>query len=120
MKDDWTLFKKTFTQKQEDALYQFFIDHSRIQKNGYYGIMFYIKDIDDFWRRVYARYTGDYKRYDILEKEYRRQQLAVHYFKKIAYRRSKACDQIDKNGTVYSKIMLFLYRKSRDYIDNYK
>ncbi len=66
---NWIYFKNTFNTDQKGAIWQYFIDHSVIQPNGYYGIMFYIKDLDDFWKRVYDRYTGDFKRYDISEKK---------------------------------------------------
>lgn len=67
MKEEWYHFKKTFTQEQEDVLWQYFIDHSKIQPNGYLGIMFYIKDIDDFWRRLFARKNG-FARYEKVDK----------------------------------------------------
>ena len=77
MKDDWNTLKKTFTKAQEDALWQYFIDHSKIQPNGYFGILFYVKNVDDFWRRLFYRSSGEYIRYDIEEKErYQSQQIA--------------------------------------------
>lgn len=44
------------------------IDHSQIQPNGYFGILFYVKNVDDFWKRLFYRYSGEYIRYDIEEK----------------------------------------------------
>jgi hypothetical protein len=66
--NEWKDFKKSFTQRQEDSFWQYFIDHSTVEANGYYKILFHVKDIDDFWRRLYARYTGEFKRYDKLER----------------------------------------------------
>lgn len=68
MKEDWTDFKKTFTQDQEDAIWQFLIDHSQVQKNGYLGIQLYVRDVDDLWKRIYARKTGNFKRYEAQDK----------------------------------------------------
>lgn len=81
MKDDWITLKKTFTQAQEDALWQYFIDHSQIQPNGYLGIQFYIKNVDDFWRRLYYRYSGEYIRYDIEEKERHQDEQLARFLK---------------------------------------
>ncbi len=113
---DWIDFKKSFTQKQEDALWQYFIDHSQIQSNGFYGIMFYIRDIDDFWKRLFARYNGDYARYDKLEKQHRNEMLFVHITHKKADRNGKISSKIDEGNNLYKKMILWIYRKSRDYL----
>lgn len=68
---DWITFKRSFSKEQEDGIWQYIIDHSKVQPNGYLGIQFYVKDLDDFWRRVYARARGDFARYDKLEKEHK-------------------------------------------------
>lgn len=60
---EWFDFKKTFTKEQEDAIWQYFIDHSAVQPNGNFRIYFHVKDVDDFWYRVFGRYTGDFVRY---------------------------------------------------------
>jgi hypothetical protein len=112
--NDWTHLKKSFTQNQEDAIWQYFIDHSKIQPNGYLGIMFYVKDVDDFWKRVYARYTGDFKRYDKLEKQMRQDSIAFSIMKADSRRKSKVTDRIDSDGTLKEKMILWLYRKTRD------
>lgn len=53
------------------------MDHSRIQPNGYYGIMFYIKNMDDFWKRLYSRSTWEFTRSDVqVKKENMEKQLA--------------------------------------------
>lgn len=111
---DWTQFKKSFTQEQEDALWQYFIDHSRLQKNGYLGIMFYITDIDDFWRRVYARYTGDFQRYDKLEKREKQLNVACSIMLADARKKSEVVNRIMKNGTIKERALLWLYQKTRD------
>ena len=101
MKDDWTTLKKTFTKTQEDALWQYFIDHSRIQPNGYLGILFYVKNVDDFWRRLFYRSFGEYIRYDIEEKErYQDEQIArfLKYKKRI-------------NETRVNKLLFIVYTR---------
>jgi len=107
---DWIEFKKSFTQEQEDALWQYFIDHSRIQPNGYWWIMFYVRDIDDFWRRVYARYTGAIKRYDVKDKEDKQNTVfSKGMIRKITY--------IRNHGTPYQKLVGWAYRYSRNYLE---
>lgn len=106
---DWTDFKKSFTQKQEDALWQYFIDHSKVQANGYFLIMFYCQNIDDFWRRLYARYTGDFHRYEIEEKE-------VKLERAFGESMSLRVQWIDEYGSLKQKINLWLFRKTRRYL----
>lgn len=65
----WVDFKRTFTQEQEDALWQYLMDHSRVEVNGYYGVQLYFRDKDDFWNRVHSRATGEFIRYDVEKKE---------------------------------------------------
>lgn len=55
--------KDTFTESQQAALRQYFIDHSHIQPNGYTSVLFYMRDMDDFYYRLSARDEG-YKRID--------------------------------------------------------
>ena len=91
-----------------EALWQYFIDHSKIQQNGYYGILFYTKDEDDFWRRVEFRYRGDYKRYDVEERG------AVHRAKdNRAVRVSKVIYDIEHNGGLWKRCLLGLYRAAK-------
>lgn len=117
--NDWRDFKKSFTQRQEDALWQYLVDHTNVEPNGYYRILFHVRDVDDFWRRVYARYTGDFKRYDKLEKQYQNEKLGIHIFKKMADRMNKNVTAIAKRGTLFDKLILKLYRFSRKYIETY-
>ena len=117
--NNWVDLKKSFTQKQEDALWQYFIDHSKVQKNGFLGIMFYIKDVDDFWKRVCARYTGDFQRYDKLEKAEKQASTTAVYMANMASKMLAKVTHIEKNGKLLDKLMLKCYRISRDYIQKY-
>lgn len=114
-------FKGTFSSSQKDALWQYFVDHSQVQPNGYLGLMFYVKNIDDFFERLYARATGEYKRYEVQDKETRQMNKEkmfseLVYFRKIARRNSNTCDRILKSGTLIERIHLLVYRKTRDYL----
>ncbi len=106
-------FKHTFTVEQQEALWQYFIDHSKIQKNAYYGIMFYVKDRDDFFERVFARFSGDFKRYDKLEKAEKMATINYHVMTQISRKNSDISQRIDKSGTLVEKLLLWLHRKTR-------
>lgn len=120
---DWIKFKKTFTQAQEDALWQYLIDHSMVQPNGYLGIQIYVKDIDDFWRRVCARANGDFKRYNVQDRKIQQSvkeasfgRLSVvseelHRLNMAYERRSTTRNHIRKEGTWFQKAKLWIHQK---------
>jgi hypothetical protein len=66
---DASQFKNSLTKEQRRAIWQYCIDHSQIQPNGYHGVMFYCRDEEDFWERITARWTGDFIRDNIELKE---------------------------------------------------
>ncbi len=113
--NDWTDFKKSFTSEQESALWQYFIDHSRIQPNGYVGILFYVKDMDDFWQRLYARYTGDFARYDVIKKE-----AILMKYQGLASQAKKARIWDDRLQSLSdnNKILKWIFNKIAKYADN--
>lgn len=113
---DWVAFKKSFTNEQGEALYQYFVDHSRVQKNGYLGVQFYIRDMDDFWRRLFARFNGDFKRYDKLEKSHKQEMTGWYIMKKKADRHHKIVSEIEAGKNKRKKLALWLYRKMRNYL----
>lgn len=112
--NDWTELKKSFTQEQENAIWQYFIDHSKLQPNGFLGIMFYVRDVDDFWKRIWFRYTGEYARYDKLEKADRQEKVGWAMAKKDARKKAEVIKKIDLGRNWWKKLILFIYRKSRD------
>lgn len=114
--NDWQEFKKSFTQKQEDAIWQYLIDHSRIQKNGYYGIQFYVRDMDDLWRRLFARYTGDFQRYDKLEKEHNQQLQSYWFQKRLTEKNDKIVRKIIDSGSWIERLRFTLYKKLKKQI----
>lgn len=111
---NWVDLEKSFNEEQRDALWQYFVDHSLLQKNGYLGIQFYVKDMSDFWRRLYARYSGDYKRYDNLERKHKQGLMAIAFEKRLASVNNEKIKKIEGGRNVYKKLVLFLYRRCRD------
>lgn len=101
------------------AIWQYIIDHSKVQKNGYLGVQLYIMDEEDLWKRVQARRDGEFRRYREEEKKIK-QQNNIKYYEYYLYnkRRSdkinKKVQRILKNGSVIEKILYFAYRFSRD------
>ena len=116
MTKQWTKFKMSFTEEQREAIWQYVIDHSQIQPNGYHGIQFYIRNQDDLWERLHARYTGQFNRYDKLEKQNQSDRQALVYANKMGYKNDKIAKEIKASGNLYKKLILFIYRKSRDYL----
>lgn len=117
---DWMEFKKTFTQSQEDALWQYFIDHSRIQPDGSYCIAFTVKNVDDFWFRVTARHLGEFKRYNKELKEEARLKMEKHY-KKLAKKQPKFFVQWEKikaEGSWFDRLLISFSNKVRKYLAN--
>ncbi len=108
----WQDFKKTFTEKQEEAIWQYFLDHSRIQPNGFWGIMFYIRDIDDFWQRVYSRYSGNFQRYDKLNKEHTQQLQACFVAYGLHNKKDRLIKQINESGSVWQRTLLYVNKKT--------
>lgn len=116
MNHDWRQFKKTFTQEQEDAIWQYIIDHSKVQPNGFLGVMFYVRDVDDFWKRVNARYTGQFKRYERLDKEHRQQNTALFVATSISKRAERITAEIQSGKQYHKRVLLWVYRKCREYL----
>jgi len=108
---DWTEFRKTFTKEQEKAIWQYFIDHSTIERNAYWKITFHVRNVDDFWRRVYSRFTGHFHRYEILEKTHLQENKYWFVHKEEEFRRHQTALAIDKGRDYYKKLQLYLYRK---------
>lgn len=113
---EWIDFKKSFTREQEDALWQYFIDHSQVAKTGYIHVQFFVKDLDDFWKRLYARFTGDFARYDKLEKLHTQETQSYHYMRWQAKVNQEVATEIENGKSLYKKFLLFLYRKTRNAI----
>lgn len=109
-------FKETFTREQQEALWQYFIDHSQIQKNGFYGIQFYIRDENDFYKRLLARYNGDFLRYTKLEKQHIVDSQTCVVAMSIARRNDKISRKIENGSNYINKFLLFLNRKIRRYL----
>ena len=111
--DEWVKFKKSFTQEQENAIWQYFIDHSRIESSTFMRITFGIRDVNDFWKRVHARYAGNYSRYNKLEKAQKQQKLAHAFNTLLSNYYTDLTSHIENHGTWYQKTILWLHQKTR-------
>ncbi len=50
------------------AVWQYLLDHSKVQPNGYLGFLFYVRDEKDLWRRIKYRQITGFQRYSPDEK----------------------------------------------------
>lgn len=62
-----TVYEKI--RSERDAVWQYLIDHTSVQSNGYMGVQLYYRDRKDFERRVEGRKNGEVERYDAVKKE---------------------------------------------------
>lgn len=118
------------TKSKDTAVWQYLIDHSVPVKSGY-RIFFYIRSRSDFEARVKYRMEGNY-RYDEREldeklkkqcEEYmslrnRKNSLENELGKQKAFdlKRQKKFDRANKSKNIFTKLVVFLYKKTRDYI----
>lgn len=100
----------------KSAIWQYFIDHAVVGKNGYLRIMFHIATESDFWQRVYFRYGGAFKRYQKQEKQMQQERSYLYRVKMRGEKFRALCEEIDRNGTAEERAYLDSYRKSRDYL----
>lgn len=117
------LITKNLDQEVRNAIWQYFLDHSKRQRNGYYGFLFYVKDENDFWDRVEYRYTGGFIRNKMSDEEFEKSRnnnifSELYYFKRIAKKHNEVVQKIKLENNFYKKIILFFYRKSRNYLFN--
>lgn len=68
MTDKDVAFMRDIAWKARDAVWQFLIDHSHVMPNGAYRITFFTTGEPNFWQRVSARHSGEFKRYSKLER----------------------------------------------------
>lgn len=104
--------------KFKQALYQFLIDHSRLQPDGYFRVLFYFKTPDELYKRIEARALGQFKRYDIEQKE-RSSEAVAKDFARLKWhdRRNEFMNQRIKeieSGNFWDRLLLFFYRKIRN------
>lgn len=116
--NDWTEFKKSFTQEQEDAIWQWMIDHSKINKFGFFIINLSVKNVNDMWKRIFARYNGDFKRYEILEKQEKQQSVNLLITQKRMKHIADVSFSIDNGKNYYRKFLLWIHRKTRKLLFN--
>ena len=104
-----------------DALWQWIIDHSYVDKTtGAYSISFFIKSENDMWKRVYYRYTGQYERYNKEEKQLKKEYFSNKMHDKINDDFAIRFHKMEEAKTVYTRIVIALYRWARDIIKQYE
>jgi len=105
--------KKTKERKEfEDAVYQYLIDHGHFTGN-FWTCTIHFKDKKDLFWRTKSRMFG-IKRND--EEEARAELKEFLWAKMRNDKFSKTIEKIEKGSDVLLKVVLFVYRKSRDYI----
>jgi len=102
-----------------NAIWQFLIDHSRVENNGLLYIGIHVKDKRDFENRVLARKKYGYLNNDV-EYTYKKQRelfrriLESYYRKEEKTKRyERVVKRIKKQGSLKDKVVLFLYRKTK-------
>lgn len=103
----------------KEAIWQYFLDHSKLQKNGYWGIAFYTKGERDFWQRVQARYLKEFIRYNAEEKNIKQKAKfdALDREREESQKWNKKV-LIAKNGTITNRFILWTYKKCREHIQS--
>lgn len=112
-------------QSLKRAVWQYLIDHSRIVRQDLVKFHFILPSEDEFWKRVWARDVGKFKRKEIFDfqNEMRKQENRV---KEAFETRTKYYEMISKNnqwearikkheqnGTLYEKVLLKIARNLR-------
>lgn len=97
-----------------DAIWQYFIDHSRLEPSGFVRINFGVEDEEDFWRRVQARKDGEFFRNDVEKMENEREEFRKIYQtfligQKISKRNAKRIEQIKSSGSLWERLLLRVY-----------
>jgi hypothetical protein len=97
-----------------EGVWQYMIDHSHILRDGRYRIIITTSGAANFWKRVDARIRGDYKRYNLEETDNEKQTLSFKIMKRKMDAFGKICSDVDKGNDYRKKFLLWLYRYTRD------
>lgn len=112
---------KSSEDKLREAVWQYLLDHATVNQSGSHTVTLYIKNKGEFWWRVRQRELGSYKRVVVLEQEDRAEWLqACSRQRGFADRMSVVEYEIGKKGSCKDKIVLYCYKKLRDYLKNYQ
>lgn len=102
---------------EKDSIWQYILDHA-YPRGDLYKITFCVKDRDDWERRIIARMNGlqriDEKK---LESKMENRNFGFLQWQKQANEFGIKINNITKNGSLFQKLTLFIYRKCRDYIN---
>lgn len=116
----------SYGEKQEykRMVWQYLCDHSLVQKDGYRRILFYIKDREDFDRRVQYRLRGFKRNEDeylievqnkIIEKV-KAMERAKWYSDMLNKKKDEIVKEIEASWKLHKKIILWLHRKTKNYL----
>lgn len=61
---DIDTFKNSMTAHMREAIWSYMTDHMSLAQDGSRKAYMIFRDEDDFWRRVYARYSGKFSKRD--------------------------------------------------------
>jgi hypothetical protein len=101
---------------EHEAVWQYIIDHGLWTPYGY-KVMFWVRNRSMWDWKIRARMDGVYRIAE-KEEEEKLEREAQNFFitQKINNKFGVVISKIDKHGSWYDKLMLKIYRKSRDYI----
>lgn len=91
-----------------DSLWQYMIDHHHMQPNGYYSFLIYSKGRQDFFRRLEARESDEFARYEVrkVSKRFKRARYVYSRLANITSIHEKA-----KNSGLLKRVIAILYEK---------
>lgn len=91
-----------------DSLWQYMIDHHRMQPNGYYSFLIYAKGRQDFFRRLESRESDEFARYEVrkVSKRFKRARDVYRRLANITSTHEKA-----KNSGLFKGVIAILYEK---------
>ncbi len=106
--------------KGDDAVWQYILDHANPSPSGHMRVSFFLKDRNEWDRRINARRNGVYRRSEFdMEKDWKSFENAHTAF--VVHRNMQAefnrrVSSIDNNGSVIEKGKLWLFRKLRKHL----
>ena len=117
----WEQMKMLEVKAWKKGVLQYLLDHSTPTASGTLDIHFYIRDEENFWWRVNQRMQGRYKVVQSQEVLDRTTYLIAKKRERGFISRLDIVEQqIVTKGSCKDKIVLYLYKKIRDYLINYE
>ncbi len=117
----WEQMKMLEVKAWKKGVLQYLLDHSTPTASGTLAVQFYIRDEENFWWRVNQRMQGRYKVVQSQEVLDRTTYLIAKKRERGFISRLDVVEhQIVTKGSCKDKIVLYLYKKIRDYLTNYE